>query len=143
MILNKKKQNRAGQREFRRLIEKLYGGFPGLAVREDEVKKVLVTEDQINQLVHEGYLVKERYAEDGRTVYRYMLGANSLNLVANWRTEKLNKILVALTCWATQTGVTEGLHRIGWLTPFQFGIILFFFSLFWLLVLVMIHIQHS
>jgi hypothetical protein len=73
-----------------------------------------VTEAQINQLVKGEYLIKEPYAEDGRTVYYYMLGANSLNLVANLRVEKLNAILVklnaillALTLWVAGTGVAE------------------------------------
>jgi predicted transcriptional regulator len=49
--------------------------------KQDEVRKVLVMENQINQLVEKGYLVREQYAKDGRTAYYYMLGANSLNLL--------------------------------------------------------------
>jgi hypothetical protein len=42
MTLSKKKQNRAGQRGFGRLIEELYElyrGSPNLALHEEEIKK--------------------------------------------------------------------------------------------------------
>jgi hypothetical protein len=42
MILNEKKQDDAGQREFGRLVEELYElylGSPNLALHEKEIKK--------------------------------------------------------------------------------------------------------
>jgi hypothetical protein len=142
MTLEKKDQDGAGQREFRRLIEELYRGFPRLALREDEVRKVLLAENQINQLVEKGYLVREPYAEDGRTVYRYMLGANSLSLVASRRAEKLNAILVALTFWVAGTGVAEGLFKINWISSSLFGIFLLILSALCLFQLMAIHFRY-
>jgi len=149
MTLNKKKQNGAGQRKFGRLIEELYElyqGSPNLALCEEEIKKILGTEAQIDQLVKGGYLIKEPHAKGGRTVYYYMLGANLLNLVANLRAEKLNTILVklnaillVLTFWIGGIGVVEGLFKIDWISSFGLGIILLFLSALCLFSLTAIH----
>jgi hypothetical protein len=149
MILNEKKQDDAGQREFGRLVEELYElylGSPNLALHEKEIKKILVTETQINQLVKGGCLIKEPYAKDGRTEYYYMLGANFLNLVTNLRIEKLNKILVklnaillALTLWVAGTGVVEVLYKINSFSPSFFGIFLLIWSALCLFLLMKIH----
>jgi hypothetical protein len=78
------------QKEFRNLIEEMYKGFPNSTKHEDEIKKVIKTEKMRENFEKYGFFMRE---EHGNVNY-YALGPNSINLISNWRLEKLNHRMI-------------------------------------------------
>ena len=83
-------------KEFRKLVERMYKGFPNTTVHEDEVKKVIITEELRTALVDHGFFIKELYSEEGREYCRYALGPSSLNLIIAWKSEELSKSILKM-----------------------------------------------
>lgn len=78
--------------KFRKLILDMYRGFPNYRYF-GMVESVIKTEEDRNQLIKHGFLVKEK--TDKRD--QYSLGPNALLLVNSWKIENLTNKIVILT----------------------------------------------
>jgi len=79
---------------FKDLVLRMYRGFPNVRTTEEEVHKIVISDEDRERLEKQGYLYKEEYS-DGEIMYG--LGPNALNLVAAWKTEKLTEGIKRLT----------------------------------------------
>jgi hypothetical protein len=82
------------QKEFRKLIEEMYRGFPNTVIHEDEIKKVIKTEKVRENFQKYGFMRGEGHGN----VNYYALGPNSINLISNWRLETLNHRMIVMEC---------------------------------------------
>lgn len=95
--LEKKEWLAQQPKKFRELIEEMYSGFPNIRTHEERIKKAIVTEEDISNLVKRGYFIEESYRHGDKEGKRYGLGPNALNLISSWRNEELAAKIVNLT----------------------------------------------
>jgi len=81
---------------FKKLIKKMYRGFPNWQFKK-MVEDVVITEEMRRQLIDAKFLLKEQYTINGQKQDVYMLGPNALPLVSAWETEELTKSIIKLT----------------------------------------------
>lgn len=84
--------------KFKKLIMKMYWGFPNTLYDEDIVHPVFIMEDIRKILVKHGFLIQEPYiARNKGTKKRYSLGPHAITLINYWKTEKLTKDMKKFT----------------------------------------------
>jgi len=72
---------------FKTLVLELHKMFPNGSCAEDVLKKVVVSEEMLFELVNRGVL----FREDMGDKWYYTLNVNGLNLVSSWRMEDLTE----------------------------------------------------
>jgi len=95
--IEKQSQDFENIKDFKDLIQTMYKYFPNSSVKENIVRKVIFTEDEINHLVNNGFLNKYNIINKNKKENWYSLGANSINLINSWKMEKLTHWIMGLT----------------------------------------------
>lgn len=83
---------------FEKLILSMYKEFPNGRVDDSEIRKVVITEKDVQMLRDQGFIYREREANTlSERTWKYALGPNSIPLIVSLRTEQFTQKIHRLT----------------------------------------------
>ncbi|MFH1224573.1 MAG: hypothetical protein V1676_02095 [Candidatus Diapherotrites archaeon] len=84
-------------KKTKELFTALYKDYPDGRLPEERVHNIIVTEEDRNLLVKNGFLLMEDSFVRGKNKKYYNLGPNGLTLISSWEMERLTKWIIILT----------------------------------------------